>query len=58
MAEETQQEKEARWQAHRVSQAAEQKTFQAERSRARTRKGMVGVIVIVVVGIVAAIMLF
>lgn len=57
MAEETQQEREARWEAHRATRVMEHQNFQAERARARWRNWLVGGVIVLIVVVAAAIVL-
>jgi hypothetical protein len=54
---ETPQEKEARWAAHRASRNTQQQNYRAERARARGRKGLVGGVIVIIAAVIAAIML-
>jgi hypothetical protein len=58
MAEETRQEKEARWAAHRTTRDTQQQHWRAARARTRGRNWLVGGAVVIIVAAIAAIMLF
>ena len=54
---ETQQEKEARWAAHRVARDTQQQNWRAARARTRGRIWLVGGAIVIIVALIAAIIL-
>jgi hypothetical protein len=57
MAEETRQEKEARWAAQRAAHDTQEKTYRAARLRARGRDWLVVGAIVVMLAVIAVVML-
>ena len=56
MAEETQQEKEARWAAYRASQNAHFQTYRADRKRTRLRNVVTGAAFVAILALIVALL--
>ena len=54
---ETQQEKEARWAAHRVARETQQQNWRSARARTRGRNWLIGGAIVIIAMVIAAIML-
>jgi hypothetical protein len=56
MAEETQEERDARWAAYRAQREALQQQYQTVRARTRKKYVLIGVAAVIIVAVIAAIM--
>jgi hypothetical protein len=56
MAEETQEERDARWAAYRAQREALQRQYQTVRARTRKKYVLIGVAIVIIVAVIAAIM--